>query len=73
MPIVKEISSVDFIDPGKIKRIWGVVYSCKINPNLCNSVVNGIRNILNDYLPDVWIHLDHYKGENSGPVKGFGA
>jgi len=66
LPIVKEINHIDFIDVGKVKRIRGVVYSCKINPNLCNSVVNGMRNILNDYIPDVWIHLDHFKGETSG-------
>ena len=29
--------------------------------------------MFNDYLPDVWIHLDNYKGDMCGPEKGFGA
>lgn len=32
-----------------------------------------MRNVFNDYLPDVWIHLDNYKGDMCGPEKGFGA
>ena len=34
LPNLKELQSVDFIDPGKVKRIRGVVYSCKTNPVL---------------------------------------
>ena len=58
LPNLKELQSVDFIDPGKVKRIRGVVYSCKTNPVLSNSIVSGLRNVFNDYIPDVWIHLD---------------
>lgn len=73
LPIVRGVQSVDIIETGRIKRIRGVAYSCKINPNLCNRMVDGIRGVFNGFIPDVWVHLDHYKGENSGKSLGYGA
>lgn len=35
-------------------------------------MIDSVRNVFNDYLPDVWIHTDHYKKENAGLSKGYG-
>ena len=43
-----------------------------VTPDLCAKMIDGIRNVFNDYIPDVWVHLDHYKGDKAGPIKGFG-
>jgi len=45
------------------------VYSNKVNPMLANNIVSGIWNVFNDYIPDVWIHVDNNKSESS---KGLG-
>lgn len=34
-------------------------------------MVDKIREIFNDYIPDVWIHTDHYKKEQCGPQPAF--
>ena len=69
LPIIKSIPCIDFINSGKFKRVRGVVYTCKTNPILANSLVSGLRNVFNDYIPDVWIHVDPHKETNS---KGLG-
>jgi RNA 3'-terminal phosphate cyclase-like protein len=30
-----------------------------------------LREIFNDYIPDVWIHTDHYKKELCGEQPGY--
>lgn len=30
-----------------------------------------LREVFNDYIPDVWIHTDHYKKEQSGDQPGY--
>lgn len=57
----KELESISLIDEGKIKRVRGLVTSAKVSPQLTTRVVDKLREIFNDYIPDVWIHTDHYK------------
>jgi len=33
--------------------------------------VDKLREIFNDYIPDVWIHVDHYKKGQSGDQPGY--
>ncbi len=30
-----------------------------------------VREVLNDYIPDVWIHTDHYKKGQAGEQPGY--
>lgn len=69
---MRELSPITLIDPGKIKKIRGVAYSCNVNPTLGTRAIDSIRGVFNDYLPDVWIHSDHYKKEKGGLSKGYG-
>ena len=57
----KKLESVSMVDEGKIKRVRGLLTSAKVSPQLTTRVVDKVREILNDYIPDVWIHTDHYK------------
>lgn len=34
-------------------------------------VVDKVREVFNDYIPDVWIHTDHYKKDLCGPQPAF--
>ncbi len=35
-------------------------------------MVNSCREIFNDYIPDVWIYSDYYKGQKSSLNSGYG-
>lgn len=59
------------IDEGKIKRIRGWVTSAKVSPQLTTRVVDKLREVFNDYIPDVWIHTDHYKKGQCGQQAGY--
>lgn len=34
-------------------------------------VVDKVREVFNDYIPDVWIHTDHYKKGQAGEQAGY--
>lgn len=59
------------IEEGKVKRVRGWVTSAKVSPQLTTRVVDKVREVFNDYIPDVWIHTDHYKKEQCGPQPCF--
>lgn len=69
---MKKLESVSLIEEGKIKKIRGIAYSCNVNPTLATRMIDSIRNVFNDYLPDVWIYWDHYKKDKAGLSKGYG-
>lgn len=33
---------------------------------MANRIVDSARSVLNQFLPDIYIHTDHMKGVNSG-------
>lgn len=70
-PIVpKELSTIDYIDPGKFKRIRGQSISTKIvSSSMSARVAYSAKGVLHRLLPDVWIHTDVHtiKNHNCGP------
>jgi RNA 3'-terminal phosphate cyclase-like protein len=70
-PIVRELRPLNVIDCGLIKRIRGVAFCAKISPTILTRVVESARQVLNDYIPDVYIHTDHYRGKDSGASAGY--
>ncbi|XP_013917811.1 PREDICTED: RNA 3'-terminal phosphate cyclase-like protein isoform X1 [Thamnophis sirtalis] len=71
-PVKKVLKPIQYIDPGKIKRIRGMAYSVRVSPQIANRMVDSARSILNKFLPDIYIHTDHMKGTSSGKSPGFG-
>lgn len=69
--MVKQLNPVRLLDAGKIKRIRGIAYTARVNPTIGTRVVTSARNILNSFIPDVWIYTDHYKGKDAGLSPGF--
>ena len=57
----RKIEPVSITEEGKIKRVRGWVTSAKVSPQLTTRVVDKVRAVFNDYIPDVWIHTDHFK------------
>lgn len=67
----KKLEAVSLVDEGKVKRVRGWVVSAKVAPQLTSRVIDKVREVFNDYIPDVWIHTDHYKKDQCGDQAGY--
>lgn len=70
-PVVRELKPIFMVDPGLIKRIRGTAYCTRISPTIITRVVESARGVLNNLLPDVYIHTDHHKGIEGGLSPGY--
>jgi RNA 3'-terminal phosphate cyclase-like protein len=70
--IVKSMKPINLMEEGRVKKIRGVAYSTKITPQMSNRLVESAKSILNEFIPDVYIYTDHFKGKESGNSPGFG-
>ncbi|EGN93302.1 hypothetical protein SERLA73DRAFT_98058 [Serpula lacrymans var. lacrymans S7.3] len=71
-PVVKQAKTLNFVDPGKIKRIRGIAHAVRVTPQFSNRMIEASRSVLNRYIPDVYLYSDVYKGEESGKSPGYG-
>ena len=73
IPIITFISPFDWIDEGKIKRIRGIAFTSKLSSIYIKQMIDSSRNILNNFLPDVWISEDVYKDKDLSKISpGYG-
>lgn len=70
-PVVRQVKTLNFIDPGKIKRIRGISHAVRVSPQFSNRMIDSARSVLNRYIPDVYLYSDVYKGEESGKSPGY--
>ncbi|KAJ7581211.1 18S rRNA biogenesis protein [Mycena floridula] len=70
-PIVKQVKTLHFVDPGQIKRIRGISHVVRVNPQFSNRMIEAARSVLNRYIPDIYLYSDVYKGEESGKSPGY--
>lgn len=73
-PMARELQSIDYTDPGRIKRIRGTATSCKIvSSSMVARVAYAAKGVFHRLLPDVWIHTDVHtiKGHGCGPSPGL--
>ncbi|CAK5277377.1 unnamed protein product [Mycena citricolor] len=70
-PVVKQVKTLNFVDPGKIKRIRGIAHAVRVSPQFSNRMIESSRSILNRYIPDIYLYSDVYKGEESGKSPGY--
>ena len=71
-PIRRSLKPIQWLDPGKIKRIRGVAYACRVSPQVANRMVDTAKGALLQLLPDVYIQTEHMHGAKSGRSPGFG-
>lgn len=69
---VQKLNPVDFTDFGKIKRIRGLCYTCKVTPTIANRVRTSARGLINSFLPDVWIYTEHTGYKEGARKPGYG-
>jgi len=70
-PIVKQAKTLNFIAPGKIKRIRGIAHAVRVSPQFSHRMIESARSVLNRYIPDIYLYADVYKGEDSGKSPGY--
>ncbi|KAH9993754.1 18S rRNA biogenesis protein [Russula vinacea] len=70
-PIVKQVKTLNFVEPGKIKRIRGISHAVRVSPQFSNRMIEAARSVLNRYIPDIYLYSDVYKGEESGKSPGY--
>jgi RNA 3'-terminal phosphate cyclase-like protein len=71
IPQVRNLRPIFLIEMGLIKRVRGVAFCTRVSPTLLSRVVSSSREVLNNILPDVHIHTDHYKGKEGGLSAGY--
>jgi RNA 3'-terminal phosphate cyclase-like protein len=71
-PVVRSLKPIQFIDEGRIKRIRGIAYATRVSPQTPNRVIESVRSVLNQFIPDIYIYTDIYKGNESGKSPGYG-
>ncbi|KAI0293098.1 18S rRNA biogenesis protein [Russula brevipes] len=70
-PVVKQVKTINFVEPGKIKRIRGIAHAVRVSPQFSNRMIEAARSVLNRYIPDIYLYSDVYKGEESGKSPGY--
>lgn len=70
-PVVKSVKTINFVNPGRVKRIRGIAHAVRVSPQFSNRMVDAARSVLNRYIPDIYIHSDVYKGDESGKSPGY--
>ncbi|THH12519.1 hypothetical protein EW146_g7617 [Bondarzewia mesenterica] len=70
-PVVKQVKTLNFVDPGKIKRIRGIAHAVRVSPQFSNRMIEASRSVLNTYIPDIYLYSDVYKGDDSGKSPGY--
>ncbi|XP_061356892.1 probable RNA 3'-terminal phosphate cyclase-like protein [Gastrolobium bilobum] len=72
LPIVQNLTAVNWIDEGFVKRIRGITFSVRVSVQFENSMIKAVRGIVNPFLSDVHIFSDHRSGPQAGNSPGFG-
>ncbi|KAJ3333069.1 hypothetical protein HDU93_008801 [Gonapodya sp. JEL0774] len=70
-PTVRQLKPLLFVDQGRIKRVRGVAYAARVSPQMANRVADAARGALTEFLPDVYVYSDVYKGEEAGKSPGY--
>lgn len=70
-PVVKQVTTLNFVEPGKIKRVRGIAHAVRVSPQFSNRMIDAARSVLNRYIPDIYLYSDVYKGEESGKSPGY--
>ncbi|PHJ24792.1 rna 3 -terminal phosphate cyclase-like protein [Cystoisospora suis] len=60
------------LDVGRVKRIRGIAFAENVSPILARRCITKIRQIFNDFLPDVWVYMDTPTRRKQGQTQDTG-
>lgn len=69
---VRALKTLQFADPGRVRKIRGIAQSTRVSPQFANRMVEAARGLLNRFVPDIHIYTDVYRGEDAGRSPGYG-
>jgi len=69
--VVRQLTPLQLLDEGKIRRIRGIAYATKLSPQIANRMSESAKGILLPYQQDTFIYTDHFKGKEAGESPGF--
>lgn len=70
-PIIKSSAPFSLIDEGKVLKIRGISTTTRISPQVANRLVESARSVLNQFVADIFVYSDVFKGKESGNSPGF--
>lgn len=68
---MRKLKKINIEDKGYIKRVRGVCAGSKVATSILNEVKDQVKSAFLDYLPDVWIYTDYYKGDKASISPGY--
>ncbi|KAL3108472.1 hypothetical protein niasHT_015394 [Heterodera trifolii] len=71
-PIKRNLRAVQCIKPGKVCKIRGLAYVCKVTPSIASRMIDGAKKMLHGNISDIYITIDQRKGPQGGLSPGFG-
>jgi len=71
VPTIRKLKQVNITEKGYIKRIRGVCAGSKVSTSILNEVKDQCKNIFLNYIPDVWIYTDFFKGDKTSISPGY--
>ncbi|KDN35149.1 hypothetical protein RSAG8_11837, partial [Rhizoctonia solani AG-8 WAC10335] len=65
-PVVKQLKTLNFVDPGKIIKIRGIAHAVRVSADKCPRMIDASREVLNRYINDIYLVADVYRKDDSG-------
>lgn len=63
---IARLDNCEWKEMGLVKRVRGICYASKVSVNFIGRAIAGAREVLNSFLPDVWVHSEYSKGGSGG-------
>ena len=71
IPPVRKFIAINLPEKGYIKRVRGIAAGSLVSTSILNNIKDTAKSQLLEYLPDVWVHSDFYKGQKAGKSPGY--
>ncbi|XP_014785786.1 RNA 3'-terminal phosphate cyclase-like protein [Octopus bimaculoides] len=71
-PCRQKLRPIQYTDPGRVKKIRGIAWCTKVSPGTLNRLMESAKDVLSEFIHDIYIHSDHCKGKECGKSPGFG-
>ncbi|GAB1605437.1 RNA 3'-terminal phosphate cyclase-like protein [Argonauta hians] len=71
-PCRQKLRAVQYTDPGRVKKIRGIAWCTKVSPGTLNRMMESAKDVLSEFIRNIYIHSDHCKGKECGKSPGFG-
>lgn len=71
IPSVRKFPKINLEEKGYVKRVRGTCAGSKISTSILNKVKDKVKARMLEYLPDVWVYSDYYKGDKASLSPGY--